>query len=67
MAQGPIVKCNDGTTMSYSNARSAWEAGELSDWVNAHGGFPLMIGNASISEEECDEGIEDALSDDQWD
>jgi len=59
----PDVTCADDSSVSYSDARTMWENGEFSDWVDDHG-FPLTIGDESFSGWA---DIEDALSDDSWD
>lgn len=59
----PDVVCADGTTLKYSEARSAWEDGSLSDWIEEHG-LPVTVGDEQI-ERLID--IEDAFSDSSWD
>jgi hypothetical protein len=60
----PDVEACDYTTVTYSEARSMWEAGEFSDWVNEHGGFPFDIGQEHFYSWD---GTEGALLDDTWD
>ncbi len=59
----PRVNAADGTQISYSAARTAWENSEFSDWADLHG-FPLMIDGVEYNSWE---GIECTLSDDQYD
>lgn len=59
----PTVTADDGCSLTYSEARVCWEAGEFSEWANEHG-FPLVIDGESYT---SFSGVEDALSDDTWD
>jgi len=58
----PIVERGDGAIKAYSVARISWENGEFSDWVG--GLFPIIIDGEEFAEWE---GVEDALSSDEWD
>ena len=53
------VVASDDTCMTLREAGIAWEAGEFSDWVSAHG-LPLMIGAVTVDRWNL---IEDALAD----
>ena len=59
----PDVLASDNSCMSYSAARTAWENGDFSEWVEAHG-WPLTIAEEKFVNWK---GVEDALSDDSWD
>jgi hypothetical protein len=58
------VEACDYTVISYSEARSLWEDGQFSDWLEEHGGFPFDIGQDRFYNWD---GVEDALSDDTFD
>ena len=60
----PSVIAQDSRTITYTEARVLWENGEFSDWVEQHGGLPIIIDNDDVTRWA---DIEDALSDDSWD
>lgn len=53
------IEANDGSQVTVVEAVQMWEAGEFSDWVEAHGGFPIEIDGVSHS---TWEGVEGTLS-----
>ncbi len=52
------IIANDDAEITLADARSAWEAGEFSDWVEQHG-FPIEIEGISYSNWD---GVEVALA-----
>lgn len=60
----PFVECGDAT-MSYTEARTAWENGEFSQWVENND--PANLQFCINGDVHGLDGAENALSDDQWD
>jgi len=59
----PRIIGADCRGISYSDARIMWENGKFGYWAAQHG-FPLLIDGVPYPNWT---GVEDALSDDQWD